>query len=58
MVNGELGEDTKRGTEKKIIRVWELRSPLVEELKEAVECGSLELVNFLTRAVISLVVVG
>lgn len=57
MVKGELEKIPKEELSK-IIRVWELRSPLVEELKEAVECGSLELVNFLTRAVISLVVVG
>lgn len=40
MVKGELEKIPKEELSKKIIRVWELRSPLVEELKEAVECGS------------------
>lgn len=39
MVKGELEKIPKEELSK-IIRVWELRSPLVEELKEAVECGS------------------
>lgn len=39
MVKGELEKIPKEELSK-TIRVWELRSPLVEELKEAVECGS------------------